>query len=64
MYKNNLVLLIISITLVLLGLLIFVPLLANFFGFAPMNIVQFGICTAIGFISVIWFEVVKWWKRR
>jgi P-type Ca2+ transporter type 2C len=38
--------------------------LANFFGFAPMNIAQFGICTAIGFISVIWFEVVKWWKRR
>jgi Ca2+-transporting ATPase len=64
MYKNNLVLLIISITLVLLGLLIFVPPLANFFGFAPMNIAQFGICTAIGFISVIWFEVVKWWKRR
>lgn len=64
MYKNNLVLLIISITLVLMGLLIFVPPLANFFGFAPMNIAQFGICTAIGFISVIWFEVVKWWKRR
>jgi Ca2+-transporting ATPase len=64
MYKNNLVLLIISITLVLLGLLIFVPPLANFFGFAPMNIAQFGICTVIGFISVIWFEVVKWWKRR
>ncbi len=64
MYKNNLVLLIISITLVLMGLLIFVPPLANFFGFAPMNIAQFGICTAIGIISVIWFEVVKWWKRR
>ena len=64
MYKNKLVLLIISITLVLLGLLIFVPPLANFFGFAPINITQFGICTAIGFISVIWFEVVKWWKRR
>nr|WP_299418761.1 cation-translocating P-type ATPase [uncultured Emticicia sp.] len=64
MYKNKLVLLIISITLVLLGLLIFVPPLANFFGFAPINIAQFGICTAIGFISVIWFEVVKWWKRR
>jgi Ca2+-transporting ATPase len=64
MYKNNLVLLIITITLALMGLLIFVPMLANFFGFSPMNISQFGICNAIGFISVIWLEVVKWWKRR
>jgi len=63
-YKNNLVLLIITITLALMGLLIFVPTLANFFGFAPMNISQFGICNAIGFISVIWLEVVKWWKRK
>jgi Ca2+-transporting ATPase len=47
-----------------MGLLIFVPTLANFFGFAPMNISQFGICNAIGFISVIWLEVVKWWKRK
>ena len=64
MYKNNLVLLIITITLALMGLLIFVPPLTNFFGFAPMNLAQFGICTAIGFISVIWFDVVKWWKRK
>ncbi len=63
LYKNNLVLLIISITLVLMGLLIFVPPLANFFGFTPMNIAQLGICLGIGFTSVIWFEVVKWWKR-
>ncbi|WP_064197469.1 MULTISPECIES: cation-translocating P-type ATPase [Emticicia] len=64
MYKNNLVLLIISITLALIGLLIFVKPLANFFEFTPLTIDQLGICLGIGFISVIWFEVVKWWKRR
>ncbi len=64
MYKNNLVSLIISITLVLLWLLIFVEPLANFFAFTPLTIDQLGICLGIGFVSVIWFELVKWWKRR
>lgn len=63
-YKNRLVSLIISITLVLLWLLIFVKPLANFFAFTPLTIEQLGICLGVGFISVIWFEVVKWWKRR
>lgn len=63
-YKNNLVNLIICITLVLVGLLIYVAPLAKFFGFETLNISQLLICLAIGFLSVIWFEVVKGFKRK
>ncbi len=63
-YKNNLVNIIICITLVLVGLLIYVAPLAKFFGFETLNISQLLICLAIGFLSVIWFEVVKGFKRK
>ncbi len=62
-YKNNLVLLIISITIALLVLLIFVKIFAKFFEFEPLNISQFSIAICIGFLSVIWYEIVKWRTR-
>lgn len=62
-YKNNLVPLIIGITFVITTLLIFVPPLASFFGLASLNFQQLFICGAIGFASVIWYEVVKFFKR-
>ncbi|MBC8111348.1 MAG: cation-translocating P-type ATPase, partial [Verrucomicrobia bacterium] len=58
-YKNNLVLLVISLTLAITGLLIYVKPLAQFFKFEPLNLSQLGICVGIGFLSVIWFEIVK-----
>jgi len=63
-YKNNLVLLIIAITIVILGLLLFIKPLTNFFQFESLNLSQLFICTAIGFVSVIWFELVKMSKRK
>lgn len=62
-YKNNLVLLIISITIAILSLLLFVKPLTKFFDFESLNLSQISICIGIGFVSVIWYEVVKWWKR-
>lgn len=63
-YKNNLVLLIIGITIVLCGLLIFVAPLASFFEFAPLSFIQLGSSIAFGFVAVIWYEGVKWSKRK
>lgn len=62
-YKNNLVVLIILITIAITGLLIFVPPLTIFFGFAqlPFNLIL--ISMGIGFVSVIWYELVKLIKR-
>jgi Ca2+-transporting ATPase len=62
-YKNNLVLYIIFITIAIVGLLLFVKPLANFFQFERLNYIQLLFCILIGFISVVWFEMVKLVKR-
>ena len=63
-YKNNLVFLMIGITIAILTLLLSIKPLASFFQFEPLNLSQIFICIAIGFISIIWFEAVKMIKRK
>ena len=63
-YKNNLVPLIIGITIVICSILLFVKPLTHFFNFEKLNFLQLLISIAIGFVFVIWYEVVKWRKRR
>jgi Ca2+-transporting ATPase len=41
---------------------LFVAPLTNFFEFESLSLQQLLTCIAIGLISVIWFEVVKWIK--
>jgi len=62
-YKNNLVLLIIGITVSISGLILFVPFLSKFFGFGQLNLNQLLIASGVGVISVIWYELVKGIKR-
>jgi len=63
-YKNSMVLMIISITIAITGLLLFVKPLAKFFEFESLTLTQLSICIGIGFTSVIWYEGVKLFKRR
>jgi Ca2+-transporting ATPase len=58
-YKNNMVFAIIFITIAIVGLLLFVKPLTQFFEFETLNWIQLATCIAIGFVSVIWFEIVK-----
>lgn len=58
-YKNNLVLLIIAITISITGLLLFVPALTSFFEFESLTIPQLATCIGIGFTAVMWYELVK-----
>ncbi len=58
-YKNNLVAMIIGITIIISALLLYVPIFANFFQFGTLSISQLLIASAIGFIAVIWFEFYK-----
>lgn len=62
-YKNNMVWLIITITLVICAALFYIKPLTKFFEFESLNITQLLICISVGFLSVIWFEAVKWKKR-
>ena len=62
-YKNNMVLIIIFITITLFLLMIYVNPLTQFFEFTILSYKQLLVCFSIGFISVIWFEIVKLIKR-
>ena len=63
-YKNNLVGLIIGITILLTGLLLFIPAFSKFFLFEMVSVTQIGICVLVGSISVLWVEIYKVFKRR
>jgi Ca2+-transporting ATPase len=62
-YKNNMVFFIIFITIATLGFILYVKPLTTFFEFETLNLSQLLSCISIGFISVIWFEIVKLIKR-
>jgi Ca2+-transporting ATPase len=62
-YKNNMVLFIIFTTITIVSLLLYIKPLTNFFEFETLDSLQLLICILTGFVSVIWFEVVKFIKR-
>jgi len=62
-YKNNMITWIILLTLLMLALMLFVPPLTSFFEFEQLSFPSLMLGSAIGFLSVIWFELVKGWKR-
>ncbi len=63
-YRNKLVYVIITITIVLTVLFVLVKPLAELFGFRHAGLLHSAIAILTGFISVIWFEVVKYNKRK
>ncbi|MEO7522707.1 MAG: cation-translocating P-type ATPase C-terminal domain-containing protein [Ferruginibacter sp.] len=50
MYKNNIVLFMIAITITITTLILFIPTLTTFFGFETLGIRQLIKCIGIGFI--------------
>jgi Ca2+-transporting ATPase len=62
-YKNNMVLFIIFVTIILLALMLYVTPLTRFFEFKTPNLHQLFICILTGFVSVIWVELLKLVKR-
>jgi Ca2+-transporting ATPase len=63
-YKNNLVPLIIGITILLTVLLLYIKPLTKLFEFEQLNLSQLSISIGVGFSSVVWFELMKWRNRR
>lgn len=63
-YKNNMVLMIIGITLAITAMLLYVPVLNKFFEFDELSLAQLGISVAIGFVSVFWIEIIKLLKNN
>ncbi len=63
-YKNNLVPIIIGITILMTVLFIFVEPFSGFLKFESLNYIQVLVSITSGFLFVIWFEALKWKKRR
>lgn len=63
-YKNWLLRGIILVTIFLVGLMISVPVMRDFFKFQWSNWINFGVAIGVGILSVIWFEIYKWWQRK
>ncbi len=63
-YKNNLVPIIIGATILITVLLLFVPLFAHFFEFERVSGFQICLSILVGFVSVLWIEIYKGFKRR
>jgi Ca2+-transporting ATPase len=62
--KNNMMVLINGITILLLVLILNVAPISNFFMVVPLNAFEIGICLLIAMISVLWIEIWKWIIRR
>jgi Ca2+-transporting ATPase len=61
--KNALVPLIIATTIGITALLFYVDPLTLFFKFKPVSYHDLILATCVGFLTVVWFEAVKWLRR-
>jgi Ca2+-transporting ATPase len=63
-YKNPLLGGIIFSTILLLLLMLYVPVIRNFFQLSALTVDRLMWCLLTGCLSVIWIEVYKWYKRK
>jgi Ca2+-transporting ATPase len=63
-YKNNLLGGILLITILLMGIILFVPFINHFFKFEIPDLRETILSISAGFISVIWIELYKYIKRK
>lgn len=63
-YKNNLLVGILLITLTILGTMLYFDPVTKFFHLTHPDAMDILRCTAVAAISVLWFEAVKWLKRK
>lgn len=62
-YKNKLVFIITGITIATTGMLLFIKPLTDFFLFEHLDVKQLSIAVGVGAVSVLWYELVKIYKR-
>ncbi len=63
-YKNILMIIVLSATLALLAMILYIPSFASFFRITSLNEMQISWTIATALVSVIWFEVYKLVKRK
>ncbi len=63
-YRNNLFPIIISVTLLLLAAILYIPSFAAFFRLVGLSLRELLTAFLVAAVSVLWFEIYKWVKRR
>jgi Ca2+-transporting ATPase len=63
-YKNNLVPLIIGITLVFIGLILYTPFIRDLFRLSPLSLAGIGTCAVVAMVGTLWIEIWKLLKRK
>jgi Ca2+-transporting ATPase len=63
-YKNVLIPLILSVSLIILLLSIYFTPFQNIFQFVPLEAIDLTFCLIAAFVGVMWVEIVKFLKRR
>ena len=63
-YKNNLVTLIISITVILSTMIVTIPAVTRFFQMESPDLFQLYFSITVGVASAIWFEIVKFFNKN
>ncbi|MEO9051401.1 MAG: cation-translocating P-type ATPase C-terminal domain-containing protein, partial [Ginsengibacter sp.] len=63
-YKNILMIIVLSATLAMLAMILYIPAIASFFRIESLNVMQISWTIVTAFVSVIWFEVYKLVKRK
>lgn len=51
-------------TLTFLGLVLYVPFLRDMFHFSTLHPLDLVVCLAGGILCILWFELVKWFRRK
>ncbi len=52
-----------AVTLAILALVLYLPALAHLFYFAPLAVADAALALALGWLSVLWFEAIKFSRR-
>jgi Ca2+-transporting ATPase len=63
-YKNYLVPLIISFTLLLIIASLYVPVIRQLFSLHSLSLVDIIVCAMVAFLSTTWIEIYKWIGRK
>jgi len=63
-HKNSLLAGILLITILLMAIILFVPVISHFFKFEIPDTREIILSVAAGFLSVIWMELYKYFKRK
>ncbi|HZV68943.1 MAG TPA: cation-translocating P-type ATPase [Saprospiraceae bacterium] len=62
--KNNLLLVVLGVTVSMLFIMIYIPVIRSFFHLAIPSVFNMGVGALVAAVSVFWFEIWKWQKRK